>query len=72
MSSESQELTLGKAPDGELEGPSGSGVVYVVDGHAAELPAETHTLTKRETLSAYFTIAAAAFGLISDGCKILT
>jgi len=25
--------------------------------------------TTRERISAYFTIAAAAFGLISDGCK---
>ena len=27
------------------------------------------TMTRKETISAYFTIAAAAFGLISDGCK---
>jgi hypothetical protein len=27
-------------------------------------------ITAREKLSAYFTIAAAAFGLISDGCKL--
>jgi len=25
--------------------------------------------TRKEKISAYFTIAAAAFGLISDGCK---
>ena len=25
--------------------------------------------TKKERISAYFTIAAAAFGLISDGCE---
>ena len=28
-------------------------------------------ITAREKLSAYFTIAAAAFGLISDGCKLV-
>lgn len=27
------------------------------------------TTTRKEKISAYFTIAAAAFGLISDGCK---
>jgi hypothetical protein len=27
------------------------------------------TTTRMEKISAYFTIAAAAFGLISDGCK---
>jgi hypothetical protein len=37
--------------------------------HAAEPQAEAHTLTPKETISTYFTIAAAAFGLISDGCK---
>ncbi|GJJ06255.1 hypothetical protein Clacol_000446 [Clathrus columnatus] len=34
---------------------------------AARLKQEAHTLNPRERLSAYFTIAAAAFGLISDG-----
>jgi hypothetical protein len=29
----------------------------------------TNTMTAKEKISAYFTIAAAAFGLISDGCK---
>jgi hypothetical protein len=28
-----------------------------------------HVTTTKEKISAYFTIAAAAFGLISDGCK---
>jgi hypothetical protein len=44
-------------------------IVVSADTHVAELEAEAHTLTSKETLSAYFTIAAAAFGLISDGCK---
>ena len=39
---------------------------------AAKLKKEAHTLTSRESLSVYFTIAAAAFGLISDGCELLT
>jgi hypothetical protein len=37
--------------------------------HANALRAEAHTMTMKESLSTYFTIAAAAFGLISDGCK---
>jgi hypothetical protein len=43
--------------------------VVSAETHAADIRAEAHTLTAKETLSAYFTIAAAAFGLISDGCK---
>jgi hypothetical protein len=37
--------------------------------HGNALRAEAHSMTKKEALSTYFTIAAAAFGLISDGCK---
>ena len=40
--------------------------VISAGGHADELKAEVHP---KERLSAYFTIAAAAFGLISDGCE---
>lgn len=36
-----------------------------------ELKHETRVVSKKEALSAYMTIAAAAFGLISDGCKYL-
>jgi hypothetical protein len=43
--------------------------VVSADTHAVKLREEAHTLTARESLSAYFTIAAAAFGLISDGCE---
>lgn len=43
--------------------------IISVKDHAAGLKAGAHTLTPREKLSVYFTIAAAAFGLISDGCK---
>ncbi|KZP31225.1 MFS Git1p-like glycerophosphoinositol permease [Athelia psychrophila] len=35
--------------------------------HAEELRADAHTQSPKESMSAYFTIAAAAFGLISDG-----
>lgn len=34
---------------------------------AAELKAKAHTSNSKESISAYFTIAAAGFGLISDG-----
>lgn len=36
-----------------------------------KLKADSQAVEPRERLSAYFTIAAAAFGLISDGCKCL-
>ena len=34
-----------------------------------DLGKQTGIVTAKEKISAYFTIAAAAFGLISDGCK---
>lgn len=34
-----------------------------------ELQVDQQVTTTKEKISAYFTIAAAAFGLISDGCK---
>ncbi|KAG1757461.1 major facilitator superfamily domain-containing protein [Suillus lakei] len=37
--------------------------------YEAELKATAHDLNKKESLSAYFTILAAGFGLISDGCR---
>jgi hypothetical protein len=37
--------------------------------YEAELKAAAHGLNKKESLSAYFTILAAGFGLISDGCR---
>ena len=46
--------------------------VVSVDTAAKLKKEEAHTLTSRESLSVYFTIAAAAFGLISDGCELLT
>lgn len=39
--------------------------------HAAKLKREARPMSNKEKLSAYFTIAAAALGLISDGCKSL-
>lgn len=40
--------------------------------HAEVLKAKAHNLNDKEKLSAYFTIAAAAFGLISDGCEFVS
>jgi hypothetical protein len=34
-----------------------------------DLGKQANIVTAKEKISAYFTIAAAAFGLISDGCK---
>lgn len=36
---------------------------------AAETKREAPKVNSKESLSAYFTIAAAAFGLVSDGCS---
>jgi hypothetical protein len=41
--------------------------VVSIETHAGKLKVEAHTLTSKETVSAQFSIAAAAFGLISDG-----
>lgn len=37
--------------------------------HGSDL--DKQATTTKERISAYFTIAAAAFGLISDGCELL-
>lgn len=37
--------------------------------HEGEIKVSAHDLNRRESLSAYFTILAAGFGLISDGCR---
>ena len=37
--------------------------------HAVVLRQESYHLTSKEHLSGYFTISAAAFGLVSDGCR---
>lgn len=47
-------------------------MVAVSDSPTAEVAELAHLeaqLSTKEQLSAYFTIAAAAFGLISDGCE---
>ncbi|KAF8527788.1 MFS Git1p-like glycerophosphoinositol permease [Gautieria morchelliformis] len=41
--------------------------VVAANVHAAVLKQEAHQFNNKERLSAYFTIAAAAFGLVSDG-----
>lgn len=43
-----------------------------VQQHESNLKPAAYTLSRKQTLSAYFTISAAAFGLISDGCKLRT
>ena len=40
-----------------------------VDERIEGLKSDSKAQTRKERLSAYFTIAAAAFGLISDGCE---
>ncbi|KAF7966433.1 hypothetical protein HWV62_38392 [Athelia sp. TMB] len=49
------------------EGPRSAAPRVSASKHARELQADAHEQTPKERLSAYFTIAAAAFGLISDG-----
>ena len=51
------------------EGPRSAAPHVSASKHARELQADAHEQTPKERLSAYFTIAAAAFGLISDGCE---
>lgn len=46
--------------------------VVPVDERLASIKNVARPVDKREALSAYFTIAAAAFGLISDGCESST
>jgi hypothetical protein len=58
-----------KEYDGKKERRVDGKPVVSADAHAAVLKHEAHDLNTRERLSAYFTIAAAAFGLISDGCQ---
>lgn len=63
---------MSSQPDDAAEGQANvydQSVAVSVDEHTARLKAEAHTSTAKEKLSAYFTIAAAAFGLISDGCN---
>lgn len=44
-------------------------IVAVSDSPTPEVAELEAQLSTKERLSAYFTIAAAAFGLISDGCE---
>lgn len=43
--------------------------VVSVDERVTSIKNDARPVDRREALSAYFTIAAAAFGLISDGCE---
>lgn len=42
-----------------------------VDAYETNLKATAHKLNEKESLSAWVTIIASGFGLISDGCKFL-
>lgn len=42
-----------------------------VDAYETNLKATAHKLNEKESLSAWATIFASGFGLISDGCKFL-
>lgn len=47
----------------------GSPPTVTAEDHAKKVKREARPMSNKEKLSAYFTIAAAALGLISDGCK---
>lgn len=49
----------------------GQAKVVPIDARLRDLQNDARSRGHLESLSAYFTIAAAAFGLISDGCKCL-
>ena len=49
--------------------PKQSEVILISATAVPDLGKQANIVTTKEKISAYFTIAAAAFGLISDGCK---
>ena len=49
-------------------GQHGQAKVVPVEARLKDLQNDTRSRSRLESISAYFTIAAAAFGLISDGC----
>lgn len=42
-----------------------------VDAYETNLKATAHRLDEKESLSAWLTILASGFGLISDGCNLI-
>ena len=58
-----------KFKSSETDATQGQERVVPVEERMEGLKNDSQALSAKETLSAYFTIAAAAFGLISDGCK---
>ena len=56
-----------KSPDYDREKPSKTLPTSDVDAEAYTY--KQQRLARKQNWSAYFTILAAAFGLISDGCK---
>jgi hypothetical protein len=63
---EPQLSTRKPVSDAKLEGVNTTSAAY----HGKVLKARAQDLNEKERLSAYFTIAAAAFGLVSDGCEL--
>lgn len=56
-------LSKGEQPDGPRN--------ISVDAYEANLKATAHKLNEKESLSAWLTIIASGFGLISDGCNFI-
>lgn len=54
---------------GRISKPKATEPQISVEERIEGLRNDSKALTRKEKLSAYFTIAAAAFGLISDGCR---
>lgn len=64
--------TTGKAragvADSDMQMDSNSDEI-ISSGDPSSSPQKSNAQSSKERLSPYFTIAAATFGLISDGCK---
>lgn len=57
---------------GSSEGDHPTGLRnFSVNAYESDLKATAHKLNEKESLSSWLTIAAAGFGLISDGCELL-
>ena len=60
--------SLQTAPDAGVPVNSYEGEGKQQQARASAKPVQPSAVSRKATLSAYMTIAAAAFGLISDGC----
>jgi hypothetical protein len=59
------------SPSHDLTSNEKSGGLKASEVEKMSYSSDEKPLTRKQILSPYFTIAAAAFGLISDGCKFL-